>query len=150
MKKAKQLMKSGDVRGAAEELKAILAARPDDAEALMLFGTCCHLLGDDETFKKIHDRLAPQMATVSDRGTRSLWRRYHRLWMSLIAGGLVLAGLGATVLYFGRTANRQVNAATNAMAAYGGTKYYGPEKEGQDQTNRHVDRVDRWPSQKRR
>lgn len=40
MKKAKQLMKSGDVRGAAEELKAILAARPDDAVAQMLFGTC--------------------------------------------------------------------------------------------------------------
>lgn len=124
METVKQLMRSGDVRGAAERLKAILAVQPDDAEAQMLFGTCCHLLGDDDMFKKIHDDLAPKMETVADARTQSLWRKYHAIWMSLIVGGLVLAGLAAGVAYLGRTTALYAAPADRALSLYAGPEYY--------------------------
>ena len=96
----KSLMRSGDVAGAEGAVKELLAAEPDNAEAQMLYGTCRHLLGDNKTFGEIHDKLAPKMATEGNEKTLSLWRRYHKLWMLLIAGGLVLAGVAGGVLYF--------------------------------------------------
>ena len=94
----KSLMRSGDVAGAEGAAKELLAAEPDNAAAQMLYGTCRHLLGDDKTFGEIHDKLAPKMATEGNEKTLSLWRRYHKLWMALIAGGLVAVTGGA--LYF--------------------------------------------------
>ena len=94
----KTLLKSGDVAGAGAAAQELLAAEPDNAAAQMLYGTCRHLLGDDKTFGEIHDKLAPKMATEGNEKTLSLWRRYHKLWMALIAGGLVAVTGGA--LYF--------------------------------------------------
>lgn len=94
----KSLMRSGDVAGAEGAVKELLAAEPDNAEAQMLYGTCHHLLGDDKTFDEIHAALSPRMETERNGKTLSLWRRYHKLWLILIAGGLVLATGG--VLYF--------------------------------------------------
>ena len=57
----KKLMESGDVKEAAEKLRSILSAEPDNVKAKILYGTCCHLLGDDKTFTEIHDALAVKM-----------------------------------------------------------------------------------------
>ena len=57
----KQMMAAGDTAKAAEALKELLAKEPRNLQAKMLYGTCCQLLGDEETFKRIHDELAPEM-----------------------------------------------------------------------------------------
>ena len=109
----KSLMRSGDVAGAEGAVKELLAAEPDNAEAQMLYGTCHHLLGDDKTFDEIHAALSPRMETERNGKTLSLWRRYHKLWLILIAGGLVLATGG--VLYFAEDA-AQLFGETNVAA----------------------------------
>lgn len=96
----KTLLKSGDIAGAEAAAQELLATEPDNVQAMMLYGTCRQLLGDNKTFGEIHDELAPKMATEGNEKTLSLWRRYHKLWMTLIAGGLVLAGVAGGVLYF--------------------------------------------------
>ena len=94
----KQLMAAGDTAQADAALKELLAKEPNNLEAKMLYGTCRQLLGDEESFKRIHDELASVMETLAKREpnqeTVSLWKKYHALWMSLIVGGLVLVGLG--------------------------------------------------------
>ena len=139
METVKQLMKSGDVRGAAEKLKAILAAQPGDAEAMMLYGTCCHLLGDEATFRRIHDELAPKMATVTNSETQSLWRKYHTLWIGLIATGLALAGGVVAIAYLGRTVTTGRNVTCTALAAYRGPGYQKLQKSDSPQ-----DVVSKW------
>lgn len=109
----KSLMRSGDVAGAEGAVKELLAAEPDNAEAQMLYGTCRHLLGDNKTFGEIHAALSPRMETERNGKTLSLWRRYHKLWLILIAGGLVLATGG--VLYFAEDA-AQLFGETNVAA----------------------------------
>lgn len=109
----KSLMRSGDVAGAEGAAKELLAAEPDNAEVQMLYGTCRQLLGDGRTFDEIHDALASKMVTEGNEETLSLWRRYHKLWLILIAGGLVLAAGG--VLYFAEDA-AQLFGETNVAA----------------------------------
>ena len=108
----KQMMVAGDAAKAAEALKELLAKEPDNLQAKMLYGTCRQLLGDEETFRHIHDELAPEMSKhVGDPPTTdttvhteilSFWTKYHALWMTLIIGGLVLAGGIAVVRYYVR------------------------------------------------
>ena len=57
----KQTMAGGDTAKAAEALKEVLAKEPTNLQAKMLYGTCCQLLGDEETFSRIHDELAHMM-----------------------------------------------------------------------------------------
>jgi len=54
----KQLMRDGDTAEASEVLKAILSADSDNVEAKMLYGVCCRILGDAETFVKIDAEIA--------------------------------------------------------------------------------------------
>lgn len=84
----KSLMKSGDFAGAEAAAQELLAAEPDNVQAMMLYGTCRQLQGDEATFRRIHDELAPKIAMVADAETQGLWRKYHALWMLLIIGGL--------------------------------------------------------------
>ena len=95
----KQMMVAGDTAQADEALKELLAKDPENLQAKMLYGTCRQFLGDEETFKRIHDELAPVMErekkTDVGEETVSLWKKYHALWMSLIVGGLLLIGVGA-------------------------------------------------------
>ena len=113
----KKLMALDKVPKAEAALKEILAKEPDNLQAKMLFGLCRQLLGDEKTFKRIYDEVAPKMERFppSEQRTETvtLWKKYRALWLSLIAGALVLSGVGA-VLYFGKTANQQI------MAAYAG------------------------------
>lgn len=117
----KQLMATDETVQADEALKEILANEPDNLQAKMLYGTCRQLLGDEEAFKRIHDELAPvmekQVKEEPTAETVSLWKKYHALWMSLIVGGLVLAGVGAGVWLFGKSITAQMNQASNALYA---------------------------------
>ena len=106
----KQMMAAGETALADEALKELLEAEPNNLQAKMLYGTCRQLLGDEETFKRIHDELAPVMAKLSDVSlgeamaapleTLSLWKKYQSLWVRLIVYGLILAGTGAGVWWF--------------------------------------------------
>ena len=123
----KQLMAEGETVQADTALKELLAAEPNNLQAKMLYGTCRQLLGDEETFKRIHDELAPEMDRLEKKEpkaeTLSLWKKYHALWVTLISGGLVLLGLGSAVVYFGRVVSETVAAATTAMTGYRGPQY---------------------------
>ncbi len=116
----KTLLQSGDVAGAEALCRKALETHPDDAQLKMLFGLCRQLQGDEETFRRIHDELAPEMGGAEDNAPHSekvsLWRKYHKLWLSLIVGALVLGGtmVGSAVV-FGRRIRRQF-----AMCAYAG------------------------------
>ena len=100
----KKLMSDGETAEADGALKELLVSEPENLEAKMLYGTCRQLLGDEETFKRIHDEIAPKMenkdGTELQLETVSLWRKYHELWMTLIAGALILAGIGTVGWYF--------------------------------------------------
>ena len=123
----KALMSAGETAQADVALKELLAQEPDNLQAKMLYGTCRQLLGDEETFRRIHGELAPEMEKLADdpltvdtivpAETLSLWKKYHALWMTLIIGGLVLAG-GVYVL--GMRINQGFSASAAAMAAYRG------------------------------
>jgi thioredoxin-like negative regulator of GroEL len=80
----KQMMAAGDTAQADEALKDLLANEPDNLQAKMLYGTCRQLLGDEETFRRIHDELAPVMERLGknepEKETVSLWKKYHALW----------------------------------------------------------------------
>ena len=102
----KQLMAVGDTTQADEALKELLAKDPENLQAKMLYGTCRQLLGDEETFKRIHDELAPVMERMEEKESKaetiSLWGKYQLLWEYLIVAGLVSAAVGIAVWYFGR------------------------------------------------
>ena len=87
----KSLMKSGDIAGAEALCRKELEADPHNAELKMRYGICRELLGDEDTFIRIHDELAPEM----EKAPTSLWRKYHELWLALIIGALVIAGTAA-------------------------------------------------------
>lgn len=114
----KRLMAAGETAKADEALKELLANEPDNLQAKMLYGTCRQLLGDEATFRRIHDELAPVMEAASRADERcvSMWRKYHALWLSLIVGGLVLAGTATALVHWGRQMVGQMEPA----AAYRG------------------------------
>ena len=129
---------AGDAAKAAEALKELLANEPKNLQAKMLYGTCRQLLGDEETFKRIHDELAPEMEKLADDPTTadtavpnetiSLWKKYHALWMTLIIGGLVLAGGALAVACFETTKNKMSVAASGMVGLYGGPAYFDKNK----------------------
>ena len=47
----KSLMKSGDIAEAEAAAQELLTAEPDNVQAMMLYGTCCQLQGDEATFR---------------------------------------------------------------------------------------------------
>ena len=121
----KQMMAASDTAQADAALKELLAKEPDNLQAKMLYGTCRQLLGDEETFKRIHDELAPSMERMEKKEpkteTVSLWRKYHAQWEYLIVAGLILVAVGTAVWYFGKEIRNQMEVATRAV--YGGPKW---------------------------
>ena len=86
----KKLMADGGIAQADEALKELLAAEPDNLQAKMLYGTCRQLLGDEETFRRIHDELVPVMEKCG-KGNSNLeevrmWSRYQDLYAKIIGG----------------------------------------------------------------
>ena len=147
----KQMMAAGDTAKAVEALKEVLAKEPGNLHAKMLYGTCCQLLGDEETFKRIHDELAPEMEKLADdpptadtivpHETISLWKKYHALWMTLIIGGLVLA---AGIYVMGRNIVNQVNVASAAYAAYRGPQMKDRQIKVRDNLDNDVEPVKKF------
>ena len=76
----KNLIKEGDIPQASSQLKEVLAKTPEDAVAQMLYGTCCQIMGDPETFGRIYQKLAPEMERCVERGEQSerisMWLKY--------------------------------------------------------------------------
>ena len=115
LEEIKKMMVAGETARADEELKKLLASEPDNLQAKMLYGTCRQLLGDEETFKRIHDEIAPEMDALqsnlpnpddvsddsptadtagSHEGCLSLdlkmWQQYHQTYLGLNSIALTL------------------------------------------------------------
>ena len=78
---------------AVAELERLLVARPDDAEARMLFGVCQQMKGETESFCEVYRELAPQLSAREAAGevspVVSRWRQYCKVAAYLVALGLV-------------------------------------------------------------
>lgn len=133
-----KLLKAGDVAAAESVALELLKKEPGNLQAKMLYGTCLQLQGDRESFGRIHEELVPKMTVVSDEKTLSMWHRYHALWMTLMVGGLVLAGtVGTIYVIFADQINKYYNAMTQSPL-YASPEYFelkviegmpdGPEK----------------------
>lgn len=132
----KQMMATGETVQADEALKELLEKEPTNLQAKMLYGTCRQLLGDEETFRRIHDELTPVMVKLSDISldtstsipteTLSLWKKYQTLWEYLIIAGLVMTGVVAGVLYLGK------NILGQFASAYAGPGYQDIRRQQQD------------------
>ena len=72
-------LKSGDVAGTEAAAQELLAAEPDNVQAMMLYGTCRQLQGDEATFRRIHGELAPRIAKVKDIEALEMWKHFDEL-----------------------------------------------------------------------
>ena len=92
----KQLMKDGDFPQARELLEKHLAKTSGDEVAQMLYGTCCQIMGDTETFGSIYQRLAPEMERCVKRGEQSeratMWVKYAAMFAMLLMCGTQIWG----------------------------------------------------------
>lgn len=109
----KELMRGGDVAAAAEELKALISAEPGNQEAKILYGTCCHICGDDATLVRIDEEVAQD----PDFNHKRIYRKYHA--MRVAACGLAAFALAATVT------PATVSAGSPDSELYGGYTLYG-------------------------
>lgn len=89
----KRMMADGDLQDAAKALRKRMKELPGDLETKLLYGTCCHLLGDDRTFVRIDDETARNPKFSHSR----IWRRYHALRIAA-CGAVLLAATAATSL----------------------------------------------------
>ena len=114
LREIKKLMKNGDFAKADAELKAIVECEPGNVQAKLLYGTCRLLLGDEDTFRKIHDEVEPRISFEKDVEVISAWRKYSRLLKCLLAGALVLGATATCYLVkdFQRTTETLHNFAT--------------------------------------
>ena len=138
----KQMMSAGDTAQADEALKELLAQEPDNLQAKMLYGTCRQLLGDEETFKRIHDELAPVMGCLKGDSIGiieiKMWEKYSTLYSDMhenvlsrlvteddgavgmeyvVLAILIILALVMGVVYFGATVVEQMNAQSLYMGA---------------------------------
>ena len=109
----KELMRGGDVAAAAEALKELISAEPGNQEAKLLYGTCCHICGDDATLVQIDEEVAKD----PDFNHKRIYRKYHA--MRVAACGLAAFAVAATV------APPAVSAESPESGLYGGYTLYG-------------------------
>ena len=104
----KALMSAGEIAQADVSLKELLTQESDNLQAKMIYGTCRQLLGDEETFRRIHDELAPvkdSLDLAAGEKVTSLWRKplwSERLdrWVLLIVYGLILVGVSVVSIFY--------------------------------------------------
>ena len=120
----KELLGAGDVAGAETAAQELLAAELDNMQAMMLYGTCRQLQGDEATFRRIHDELALRMSSISDGNVLTMWQTYCNEYVKVqrprlvqsfdyaqagaclmeyvLAGGLIVIAVGVAIYCFGR------------------------------------------------
>ena len=94
----KVLLKSGDVAGAAEAAEELLKGDPDNVRALMLFGTCQQLLGDNAAFELTHETVREAKSKMSfddDPELADEWAKFDGLYRQLTQPALVRKGTKA-------------------------------------------------------
>ena len=114
LEEIKELMKNGDFAKADAELKAIVECEPGNVQAKLLYGTCRLLLGDEDTFRKIHDEVEPRISFEKDAEVISAWRKYSRLLKCLLAGALVLGATATVTCYLVNDFQRTMETLHNA------------------------------------
>ena len=147
----KQMMAAGDAAQADVALKELLAKEPDNLQAKMLYGTCRQLLGDEKTFKRIHDELAPVMEMMSSETTESgMWAKYNMIHSDaskdaltkrslinedgavsadcVIIVVLIVVALATGAWIFGKSILDQFNVSGRVVCAYAGPEYYEMQK----------------------
>lgn len=136
LEEIKELMKNGDFAKADAELKAIVECEPGNAQAKLLYGTCRLLLGDEDTFRKIHDEVEPRISFEKDAEVISAWRKYSRLLKYLLAGALVLGAAATATCYLGEKFKGPLAALHKARSLYAGPPEHRLEKISTNETYR--------------
>ena len=135
----KSLMKSGDIAGAEAAAQELLAAEPDNVQALMLYGTCRQLQGDEATFRDAYRTVKEHLDAkpdALDAETKAAWARFDELYAKLdqpelrrrgsaprksamleyaIVAALIVAALVTGAWLFGGTIMAQFEAASSAV-----------------------------------
>lgn len=94
----KEQLKSGDIAGAAEAAEELLKGDPDNVRALMLFGTCQQLLGDNAAFELTHETVREAKSKMSfddDPELAEEWAKFDGLYRQLTQPALVRKGTKA-------------------------------------------------------
>ena len=82
----KSLLKSGDVAGAEAAAQELLTAEPDNVQAMMLYGTCRQLQGDEATFRDTYATVKEHLDArldALDEETNAAWKRFCELYTKL-------------------------------------------------------------------
>ena len=142
----KQLMVADETAQADEALKELLAAEPNNLQAKMLYGTCRQLLGDEETFKRIHDELVPELENMPSQAVDAeMWLQYKTLYSDMrkdtlctrqlteddrairmeyvVLAILILIALVTGVWFLGKEIKRQIKLMTYSLTTYAGPQY---------------------------
>lgn len=135
----KSLMKSGDVAGAEAAAQELLTAEPDNVQAMMLYGTCRQLQGDEATFRdtyKVVKEHLDDKPDALDAETKAAWQRFGELYAKLdqpelrrrgsapsksamleyaIVAALIVAAIVTGIWLYGGTIMSQVEVASSAV-----------------------------------
>ena len=115
-----RLMKDGKIAEAAAAAKELSELEPGNARAKMLYGTCRQLLGDEETFKRIHDELSQVIKAMPDgslsTSENNLWEKFHKEWMEATNPPVEIKTITVSREELDRLISRQL---------YGCPPYYG-------------------------
>lgn len=140
----RNLMKSGDVAGAETAAQELLTADPDNVQALMLYGTCRQLQGDEATFRDTYTTVKEHLDAqpdALDAETTAAWKRFEELYAKLgqpelrrrgsaprknvmfgcaIVAALIVAALVTGIWYFGKSTVAMFGGETTAAVIYEG------------------------------
>lgn len=82
----KSLMKSGDFAGAEAAAQELLTAEPNNVQAMILYGTCRQLQGDEATFRDTYKAVKEHLDATpdaQDAETKAAWERFDELYAKL-------------------------------------------------------------------
>lgn len=137
----KSLLKSGDIAGAEAAAQELLAADPDNVQAMMLYGTCRQLQGDEATFKDTYATIKAALDANEvelDTVTAEEWKLFEKLHRNLelpellrkgdqphdvlnmeyvVLALLIAVAVGVAVYFFGKEVADQMNVASRAVYA---------------------------------